>query len=770
MHEIFVRPAVQLPEGLKGYPGWMGRLLFARGLETAETAEAFLHPCREQILSPFLLRDMEKAKAILEDAVARRLPIVIYGDYDCDGVCACAILMETLEKMGALVQVYIPDRHEEGYGLNTAAVEKLAKDFRVLVTVDCGITSVEEIRLAKDLGMRVILTDHHTVGDALPPADAVITPHLGDYPFPGLCGAGVAWKLALALSGAEAEGLMELAALATVADMVPLLQENRAIVKLGLEMLGKTKRPGLVTLMELAGIRGEVEAQHVAFQLAPRINACGRMGSARTALNLLTCRQPEMAMEEARQAHQWNDLRKQMENEVIDQASLQVHKTDLTEYHALVVHGEGWNSGVVGLAAGKLAETWGYPAVALAREGENYVGSARSASQVDIYQALKTCEDLFLRFGGHRQAAGMTLPASNLPAFQARLSQAVKDQLKGKAPRRQFVCDGEMALEEVTVEAVGMLRRLEPFGMGNPSPVFLCRHAMALQLRAVGAEGRHLQCQFQQGMAVRKGIFFGAGAMQGREGTYSLVFSPQLNEFRGQVTAQLQLKHLALEADALRPDSTRAAAAFAGALRGEGRAVALDASGLDALMEGEQGTLLVCRTLETALQMHRRYPGAVFALEEAMDPRVYHTIFLYASPGKACAAFRHVVLCDGELQEAAAWQAACPEAGVYALTAGDAMRRLCRQMALDKDALRICYQEIRRLPPRDLVSYCEGAGVSGAQAHFALRVLQEVALITFNSAPFEAALLPMTRRSPEESGLYRLVHQLKEEPNGVFGL
>ncbi|MBQ4640467.1 MAG: single-stranded-DNA-specific exonuclease RecJ [Clostridia bacterium] len=770
MHTVHLRETPHVPQELTAYPGWMARLLAARGLESREAAEAFLHPSREQILPPLLLHDMEKARDILLDGVLQKVPMVVYGDYDCDGVCASAILLETLEKMGADVHPYIPDRHKEGYGLNMEAVGRLSEKYRLMVTVDCGITSVQEVALAREKGMQVIVTDHHTVGDTLPPADAIVTPLLGDYPFRGLCGAGVAWKLALALAGQEAEELMELAALATVADLVPLLQENRALVKLGLEKMGNTKRPGLVTLMQVAGVKGAVDSQQVAFQLAPRINACGRMDTALLALELLRTRDAARAMELAQKAQQLNEERKQMENAVILDAQAQAAEMDLQKYHALVVQGDTWNSGVVGLAAGKMAEMYGYPIVALAREGENLVGSARSASDVDIYRALKSCEDLFLRFGGHKQAAGMTLKAENLPAFRERLNDAVKAQLQGLAPRKQVVCDGEMALADVTVEGIERLSLMEPFGMGNPSPLFLCRHALALNLRAVGAEGKHLQCTFQQGEHLRKGIFFGGGRWQGQEGTFSLAFSPSLNEFRGDVTAQLQLKHMALEPLALKKDEAREMLHFACAQRMESQRALISEETLPGLMEGEQGTLLVCRTLETALAMHRRFPKAVFALEDAADPRAYHTILLYGGPGKACAPFRHVVLCDGGLMEDAAWQKACPEAKVYAMPESESVHQLARQAALYKDALRSCYVAVKKALPRDLISFSEQAGITLSQAHFALRVLGEIGLIDYTAQPFSVQLLPMAKHDPSESVFYRLVHRLKEETDGVFGL
>lgn len=760
---IVLRENKAIPEGLSGYPAWMARLLQARGLETREAAEAFLHPCREQILPPLLLSDMMIARDLLLAAVAENKRIVIYGDYDCDGVCACAILLDVLQQMGARADCYIPDRETEGYGLNMQAAEKLAGQYDVMITVDCGITSVAEVALAKEKGMVVIVTDHHTPGDVLPGADAVVSPLLGDYCFPGLCGAGVAWKLALALDEEKAQPLMELAALATVADMVPLMQENRAIVKLGLEQMSRTSRPGLKALMAVAGMERGPDAQQVAFQLAPRINACGRMDSARIALDLLCEKDIRKAMLLAGQAQGLNERRKKLENSVVEEARAQVAGMDLQAYHAIVVCGNDWNKGVVGLAAGKLAEQWGYPAVALARDKENYVGSARSASGVDIYAALKTCEDLFIRFGGHKQAAGMTLPAEKLEEFRTRLSDAVKAQRQGLAPRKQYICDSEMDFADITVENVEKMNLLEPFGMGNPSPVFVSRKAKALNLRAVGAEGKHLQCEFLQGEQQRKGIFFGGGQWQGKGGVYALVYQLSLNVFREKTTAQMQVKYMAPEPECMQQDMAGEALAMAAIVRTEQQNDALiSAEEMDVLLQGSQGTLLVCRCLETALSMHSRYPQAVFSVEKADDPRAYHTILLYGTPYKACAPFRHVVLCDGELCEKAAWQQACPGAVVYACRETGAVRKLAAAMQLDMNALRGCYKVLIRQIPRDGIAFAEMAGVTVAQGYFALSVLGEIGLIEFDGEPFRVQMLPMAKHSPEESAFYQLIRRLTE--------
>lgn len=754
-----------------GIPEWMARLLFARGVQSAREAQAFLHPDSSQLRPPLALPGMERAAAILRRAAAEGRKIAIYGDYDADGVCAAVILRDALEGLGADTRVYIPDRHEEGYGLNTPAVLRLAEDCRVLVTVDCGITSLEEVRAAREKGMEVIITDHHRPGAVLPEADAIVSPLMEGYPFPFLCGAGVAWKTAMALLGEDAGALMELAALATVADLVPLTGENRALVALGLRQLADTRRPGLRALMEAAGIRGGITSQQVAFQLAPRINACGRMESAAIALELLSTRDQARAQTLALKMDRLNQERKNQEQQVVEQAVSQAEEMDLVSLRAIVVCGEGWNSGVVGLAAGKIAEKYACPTVALSLEGDTCVGSARSAGDVDIYAALSECADLFLRFGGHKQAAGLTMPAENLPALRERLSRAVARQTGDMPCIPEIICEGELSLAQVTEETIELLSMLEPCGMGNPEPRFLCRDAEALSLRAVGAQGRHLKCTFRQGNDLRDGIFFGGGEWAGASvGLFQMAFTPEINEFRGKISAECRVHALQMEPETLPYDLRREGAALLAEERGEASAAPLTPAGLDALMAGGQGTLLVCRCLETALALRARYPQADFALESARDPRAFHTVFLYGRAAGACAGFRHVVLCDGDLGEGAGYRAACPEADIFALPETAALRRLLSALFVPREVLRACYVRLRCALPRDLEDFSAQSGLPPPQAAFALTVLSEMGLIAYSPSPFSISILPMLRRDPSENKLFCLAQQAREDMNGLHSL
>lgn len=760
MLTISVAPPSDTLSPLPGLPGWLAALLASRGISSAEEAERFLHPSLDHLRKPDALHDLAKAAGLIKDAAKQGKRAVIYGDYDVDGVSASAILWEALGMLGMTRTVYLPDRHAEGYGLNIPAVEKLAGEADILITVDCGITSLAEVARAKEMGMTVVVTDHHRHPEELPPADAVVSPLLGGYPFPGLCGAGVAWKLALALVGEEAMELMELAAVATVADMVPLTDENRVIVALGLKKLARTKRPGLRAVMERAGISGSVSSDQVAFQIGPRMNACGRMASARIAFDMLTTRIKTEAEALALQMEALNQERKNQEARVLEEALAQASKMDLVDNHAIVVWGEGWNSGVVGLAAGRVAEQYAYPTVALSVEGDTCVGSARSAGDIDIHQALSQCADLFLRFGGHKQAAGLTLKKEHLTEFAARLSQAVARQTGGRPVEPSILCDSELSLGDVTEDTVRWLEQLEPFGMGNPAPRFLCENAQPLSLRAVGAEGKHLKCCFQQERETRDGIYFGGGAWVGKTGgRYRFAFSPVLNEFRGKVSAECRVYALQMIPESLAEDANREAISLFSEPFAASEIETIAFDDLSSFMEAGQGTLLVCRCLKTALSLRQQFPKADFCLEEAADSRAFHTILLYGGARTVSSAFRTVVLCDGNLGEGDAYRAACPKAKIAALPLSAPLKSLLAASYVDQDGLRNCYVLLKKQSFRSLYDFAAASQLTVPQATFALRVLTDIDLIEASFSPFRVTLLPMKKRGPEESILFQTAKQ-----------
>lgn len=410
------------------------QLLLRRGIASAAEAERFLHPDREQLHDPMLLSGMEGALSLLRKARQGGQRVWVYGDYDVDGVCASALLSQALSLYGLQASTYIPSRHREGYGLNEAAVREIAaeagcpQERALLITVDCGISCAAEVALARELGLDVIVTDHHRPGDLLPDCP-VINPLLGDYPFGYLCGAGVAFKLSCALLGWElASRFLDLAALATVADIVPLADENRVLVYLGLQAINEHPRPGLQALIRTAGLKGRsLTAGNIGFQLGPRLNASGRLGDARRALNLLCGTDAAELDRIAQELEEENAERKRVEAQILEEAHRQMEGYDLLAHRILVLTGEGWNSGVIGLAASRLVGEYHYPTILLSASDGVCTGSCRSIPAVDIYMALCSCADLMIRFGGHRQAAGLTIEQKNVPELIERLDAYLRE-------------------------------------------------------------------------------------------------------------------------------------------------------------------------------------------------------------------------------------------------------------------------------------------------------------------------------------------------------
>ena len=505
-------------EPIAGLPGWMSSILRNRGIDSDEKARNFLNPEISQLWDPYAMQDMEKAVRLIQEVKEQGGSIVVYGDYDVDGVSATAIMLETLEEYGVHADYYIPSRHTEGYGLNLNAVQALSSGHSLLITVDCGISSVEEVRHARELGMRVIVTDHHQPPETLPDADALLNPLLGEYPFRRLCGAGVALKVTHALLGLDAVmRRIDIAALATVADVVPLVDENRVIVRLGMEAMNSGRRAGLAALCTCAQVTFPMTSSQVAFRLAPRINAGGRMEHAAQCVELLIGKDPEQARRIAEHLEANNTRRRTEQNAIYQEALTQVHRdTDFYQDVALVVSGNGWNKGVIGLVAGKLCEEFHMPVIALAVENGMATGSCRSVPGVNIYRMLTLCAGDLERYGGHEQAAGLTLEAARIREFQEHLNQAIRENcdLNCLIPAREY--DVAVSLDEITLDLIDQMDRLEPTGFGNPEPMFLIRDASLMQAKAVGQQQQHLKVRLEQNRAIRDGIAFSQGKLASR--------------------------------------------------------------------------------------------------------------------------------------------------------------------------------------------------------------------------------------------------------------
>ena len=536
-----------------GYPYLVSGVLVSRGITTPEAAAAFLEQETSLTYSPFLMADMDKAVARINDALANREKIAIYGDYDVDGITATCILVDYLKSRGADVVHYIPRRIEDGYGLSCDAIDTLRRQgVKLLVTVDCGITGVEETDYAKSLGMDVVITDHHECKDTLPAAAAVIDPHRPDcpYPFKHLAGCGVALKLALALGGSDREEALfsrycTLAAIGTVADVMQMSGENRTIVSRGLASIERSDFIGLHALLAEAGLdKKEITSVQIGFVLSPRINAAGRMGEADMAADLLLCDDPVKAAEMARALCDLNRERQNVEQTIYTQAEEMIAATPEHLRSALVLSDQRWHQGVVGIVASRLSEKYSRPSFMIHLNGATGKGSCRSWGGFNLFAALESCSDLLLGFGGHELAAGFTIEEKNIPAFRRRMNEYAAAYRGGAAPVSSL--DVDMVIQhpgDVTLAEVEALSALEPYGAGNPRPVFCLRGATLSRTQNVG-QNRHLKLRLTRGSSQFDGIFFSTTAESCGVAVGDRVdaaFYLQVNEFRGNRTVQLQM-------------------------------------------------------------------------------------------------------------------------------------------------------------------------------------------------------------------------------------
>ena len=774
-----------IPQPLEalGLPRRLLELLLDRGIDTPEAVNAYLHPRKEDLHDPMLMQDMDRAVAVVRDAVAKGEEIVVFGDYDVDGVTATAILLTYLRKQGAKVGFYIPDRHGEGYGLNIAAVEQIASRAKLLITVDCGITCVDEVARAKELGMRVIVTDHHQLGPQIPRCEAVLDPLLGQYPFRRLCGAGVAFKLVQALGGAEAiEPLWELAALATVADIVPLLGENRVIVSHGLRAMAATQRPGLIALMESAGVTKEsVSSADVAFRMAPRINAGGRLALASRGVELLTTRRLDIAREIAAELDQDNAKRRDLELNIFKQAdAIARREIDFRTERAIVVCGEGWNPGVIGLAASRLVEKYRWPTVLLSREGDVCVGSARSIPGVNIHDALASCRDLFVRFGGHAQAAGLTIEAKNVPELRRRLSAAIREQAAPEAfiPAEEY--DLELELSEMTQELIDAFSAMQPTGFGNPAPVFCVRGVHTTDVRAIGKEGAHLRLRLTQGSETRGAIGFRMGdAARSMPEVIEAVLTLSINEWQGRRSVQCELRSFQAympgkafceecarrEKELAERFLSAAALAAPQAAQRQPECVTLEEAKRilgEELLRGYQGTILCVHTLGALrmLNIHLALLRAQldYAVGEMDDVRMFNTLVMTPDWDAISCDPRAIVALDGFLSDGEREKAASrfPNARLIEVTdMGQHTAAAAGRLLAADGALREFYRALksRERMGGALPLLAQQVGMEESAALCAMRIFEELKLITYTQEPFEYRLLPSGRVSLEASAL-----------------
>ncbi|MDQ0156083.1 single-stranded-DNA-specific exonuclease RecJ [Robertmurraya andreesenii] len=531
-------------------------LLVNRGIDSPEEASAFLYGKEQTFHDPFSLIGMDITVSRINEAIKKSEPILIFGDYDADGVTSTSVMMMTLQELGANVQYYIPNRFTEGYGPNEQAFRHAAENgVKLIITVDTGISAIHEANVAKELGVDLIITDHHEPGPVLPDALAIIHPKLENspYPFRDLAGVGVAFKLAHALLGKMPEHLLELAAIGTIADLVPLIGENRLIAKRGIDYLKRTSNLGLQALLQQTKTDpSAINEESIGFLIGPRLNAAGRLDSADIAVDLLLTRDSYEAQTIAEEIEELNKQRQAIVNEIAAEAIKEVEEKYPIEENAVIVVGKpGWNAGVIGIVASKLVDRFYRPAIVLSIDEEKGLakGSARSIVGFDLFQNLSTCRDILPHFGGHPMAAGMTLSLKDVDLLRDRLNQLANEQLSEEDFIPVTQLDGEMELSEVDLAAIEEMQLLSPFGVNNPKPRIKLKDSNIAQMKKIGADQNHLKLVLEENGVSLDGVGFGLGHLYDEVSPHSklsVIGEIAINEWNNMRKPQIFLQDLSV--------------------------------------------------------------------------------------------------------------------------------------------------------------------------------------------------------------------------------
>lgn len=534
-------------------------VLSSRGYKEREIIQKYLQPDLSQLYSPFLLKDMKKAVSRIEEEVKRKGKIIIFGDYDVDGVTSTSILFDYLRNNGANVDYFIPDRFEQGYGLSLNSANSLRELAPSLViTVDNGIAASKEIQYLKEHHIDTIVTDHHECGETIPDAFAVINPKQPDcrYPFKNLAGVGVVFKLiqALCLSinneSTLAYKYLDIVSVGTIADIVPLVDENRILVKYGLEALGRTNNKGLDALCKTSGVK-EINTWAVGYALAPRINAAGRLGSAGRAVELFVCNDPETAGEIAAELNQENKNRQEIEAMLLEESLRIISEDGLDKKSIIIIDGQDWHHGVIGIVASRITERVNKPCIIISFEGDTGRGSCRSIEGVNIFELLSECSDILEKYGGHELAGGLTIRKEKITEFKDRISQKVGLIIGKTKPIKKIWIDAQISMEDVSLKAASDLKLLEPFGIGNPCPSFFIERLEMDEMRLVG-DGKHLKLKLRKSNTAIDAIGFRMGEMHETLSTgefVDVVCVPEVNQYAGRKTAQLNIKDIRLSSE-----------------------------------------------------------------------------------------------------------------------------------------------------------------------------------------------------------------------------
>ncbi|MGI6395260.1 MAG: single-stranded-DNA-specific exonuclease RecJ [bacterium] len=538
-------------------------VLVNRNLDGIESASLFLQSKIKNLPDPFLLKDAEFASNIIVDYIKKKKKIVIYGDYDVDGITSTLIMHQFLSHIGARVDRYIPHRLEDGYGLNTYTLEEIATDGgELVITVDSGITSIDEVRYAKNLGLETIIIDHHHVGEEVPPAIAIINPHQSDcpYPFKEMAAVGVAFSFLMVLKKVvERDGFfkgalpnlveyLDIVAMGTVADMVPLVDSNRIFVKHGLTQMQKNKRPGLLALANVCGLKNlkEITPAIISYKMAPRLNAAGRIGNAMKGLELVECNEYDTAFKIAEELNLTNEYRQQLEAEIFEQAISKVENNDIaSKNRAIILHSEKWHPGVIGIVASRLVERYYKPTIMISVEDGIGRGSARSIPQLHVYNVLKDLSSYLVQYGGHKYAAGLTIKEPNILEFIEKFNEKVSVALEDEVYSQSTEIDAELPLNELTPDLVVALSKLEPFGMSNQEPNFLARDVQIMKQSIINRSHLHWKLGLPDSAMTFNSIGFSLveGDNCPNVGDFvDIIYFPRINTYGGNITLQLYVK------------------------------------------------------------------------------------------------------------------------------------------------------------------------------------------------------------------------------------
>ena len=531
----------------------LSTLLTNRGITEETEIEKFLNPKRSDFYDPFGMPDMEKAVERILKAIENKEQIIIYGDYDVDGITSVTVLKSFLEERGIQVNVYIPNRLNEGYGLNKTAMEEIAKQGnKLMITVDCGITAVEEVEYAKKFGIETIITDHHEPAEELPKAIAVVDAKRKDnkYECRNLAGVGVVFKLIQALSiklkldQKEYLKYLDIVCVGTISDIVPLTDENRVIVKLGLKLVEQTKNLGLKEILQSCGY-SKINSTTISFGVAPRINACGRMGHQEEALNLLVSKEEKEVKKLTQKINEYNKIRQEIEKNIYNEAIEQIEKERNDNKNTIVVFGKGWHHGVIGIVSSKITELYFKPSILLCEEDGECKGSGRSIPGFDLHEALMECNDTIEKFGGHAMAVGININKEKIEEFKEEFEKIAKEKEVDKIiPILNL--DAEIKLDDVNKEMVDSLKELEPFGEANKMPIFAFRNLKIDSIRSL-SDGKHLKLSVKDNKNIINAIGFNMGTLTD---TYrigdrvDIAGNLEINSFNGVDSIQINIKDI----------------------------------------------------------------------------------------------------------------------------------------------------------------------------------------------------------------------------------